>query len=603
MIAILDFGSQYTHLIARRVRELGVLSHIYPADARVETLGRVDAVILSGGPQDVTQQKIHYDPSVFTLGVPILGLCYGHQLLAYHFGGDVRPGTTKEYGKALIHIHAKGALVKGLARREQVWMSHGDSVHKVPSGFKVLATTNTCPVAAMGDDARKMYGLQFHPEVFHTTHGKTLLKNFLFTIAHAKKDWNIRTFYKQIEDGIRTSVGDRKVFLLVSGGVDSSVAFALLEKVLGKEQVYGLHIDTGFMRLNESAKITQTMTKAGFTNLHVLDARQTFFRALRGVTDPERKRKIIGRLYLEVKEDAMRKLKMNPAHWMLAQGTIYPDTIESGGTKHADTIKTHHNRVPEVLELIKRGLIIEPLKELYKDEVRALGRKLGLPSAMIERHPFPGSGLAIRILASAKEEKVNTKSVHARKAQKTLEDLNEEHHATLTGFLLPLRSVGVQGDNRTYAHPFALEGKASWHVYEEVAVRMANAHKAINRVVRVTYAKQSLEKGRVHRATLTPKRVQLLQQIDDIVMNFIERNKLDTKIWQFPVVLAPFGVTKTGESVILRPVVSEEAMTVNFYRMNEKLLAELVRKTQQFNSVDYIFYDVTNKPPGTIEWE
>lgn len=603
MIAILDFGSQYTHLIARRVRELGVLSHIYPADVPVETLGSVDAVILSGGPQDVTRQKIHYDPHVFTLGVPILGLCYGHQLLAYHFGGDVRPGTTKEYGKAVIDIRATSALMEGLAKREQVWMSHGDSVRKVPKGFQVLATTDTCPVAAMGDSARQMYGLQFHPEVFHTTHGTTILNNFLFDIAHARKDWNIATFYKQIEDDIRASVGNRRVFLLVSGGVDSSVCFALLEKVLGKDHVYGLHVDTGFMRFHESAKMKTMMARAGFTNLHGIDASKIFFTKLRGVTDPEQKRAVIGKLYLEVKERAQKKLKMNSAQWVLAQGTIYPDTIESGGTKHADIIKTHHNRVPEVLELIKLGLVVEPLKDLYKDEVRALGRKLGLPAEMIERHPFPGPGLAIRILCSKETQRVNTKSVHARRAEKSLANLNAEHHTNLTGALLPLRSVGVQGDNRTYAHPFALEGPATWEAYEDIAVRMANGHIAINRVVRVLYEKHPLGRASVHRATLTPQRVLLLQSIDDCVMRFIIRHNLDREIWQFPVVLAPFAVAKTGESVILRPVVSEEAMTVNFYRMNTKLLTTLTQDIRKIHNIENIFYDVTNKPPGTIEWE
>ncbi len=301
-VAILDFGSQYTHLIARRVRELGVHSCIYPTDVPMKLLKNASAIILSGGPRSVVNQPmLPYDPNLFSLPVPILGLCYGHQLMAKHFGGRVSSGVAREYGLATIQPTADSrqptALFRGVNRETIVWMSHGDHVEKLPPGFFQIATTGNKSIAAMADEKNERYGFQFHPEVVHTTEGRTMLKNFLFGIAHLKKTWTTKQQLHEIEASIRSEAKGKNVFLLVSGGVDSTVCFALLEKILGKQRVYGLLVDTGFMRQDETRKIRIALAKAGFPNLHIYDAEVEFLSAIHGVTDPEKKRKIIGNLF------------------------------------------------------------------------------------------------------------------------------------------------------------------------------------------------------------------------------------------------------------------------------------------------------------------
>jgi GMP synthase (glutamine-hydrolysing) len=454
-IAILDFGSQYMHLNTRRIRQLGVLSKIYPTDVNAHELKDVCGIILSGGPNSVNDQKVPYDPGMCDLDVPILGLCYGHQLMAHHYGGVVTPAHNREYGMATLTVKDATGVFAGLEPTEQVWMSHWDSVTQVPEGFHVTGTTDDCPVAAMANPTAKRYGAQFHMEVHHTTHGMQMLRNFVFDICGAEKNWSMEEYLQDLTRDVQALVKDRNVFLLVSGGVDSSVAFALLEKILGKKRVYGLHIDNGFMRENESAMVATALAEAGFDDLHVVDASKTFLAAVEGMTDPEEKRKTIGRVFLEVQRAEFAKLGLNQDDWLLGQGTIYPDTIESGGTKTADTIKTHHNRVDEILEMINAGKVVEPLAELYKDEVRELGRQLGLSDPLVNRWPFPGPGLSIRTLCSngkrfrvADEDSVNVQ------IQKTA----AAYH--LNGMVLPIRSVGVQGDQRSYQHPALVFGGA-----------------------------------------------------------------------------------------------------------------------------------------------
>ncbi|HLD22254.1 MAG TPA: glutamine-hydrolyzing GMP synthase, partial [Patescibacteria group bacterium] len=400
-IAILDFGSQYMHLISRRIRQMGVLAKIYPTDINAHELKDALGIIISGGPNSVNDQKLVYDPGIFELNIPVLGLCYGHQLMAFHLKGVVTPAHNREYGKAQVHIDTNSPLFNGLSKTEQAWMSHWDSVTTVPPGFQVIGKTNDCPVAAMAHEKKRFYGLQLHPEVHHTTNGSRILKNFVFTICGATPNWSMQQYLKQLEQELKRFVGEKKVFLLVSGGVDSSVAFALLQKILGKNQVYGLHIDNGFMRLNEAKRVYEALVQAGFDDLHVVNESVRFLEAVKGVADPEQKRKIIGKTFLQVEKDALNGLGLNPDEWLLGQGTIYPDTIESGGTKTSDKIKTHHNRVDEILELINAGKVVEPLAELYKDEVRELGKRLALPTPMLERWPFPGPGLSIRCLCSS----------------------------------------------------------------------------------------------------------------------------------------------------------------------------------------------------------
>lgn len=596
-IAILDFGSQYTHLITRRIRQLGVLANIYPSNASVKELKGSRGIILSGGPASVHDKTaIGYDKKIFDLNVPVLGLCYGHQLITQHFGGKVKPGKTKEYGYAKLRLKGASKLLKGLTSNRRVWMSHGDSVTDVPSDFVVTGKTIDCPVASMADEKHQLYGLQFHPEVAHTQEGMQILKNFVFGICKCKRDWSIDKYFKQIVKDVKKIVRNRKVFLLVSGGVDSTVCFALLEKILGKSRVFGLHIDNGFMRQDESKKVKIALAKAGFDDLVVVNFEDKFLAKLKGVIDPETKRHIIGREFLNAKDEFMRLEKMNQKNFVLGQGTIYPDTIETGGTKHASTIKTHHNRVKEVLQLMKMGALVEPLAGLYKDEVREIAKKLKLPASLINRHPFPGPGLAIRTLCASGREKISNSVALNRK-------VNKVTGTRLKSSVLPLKSVGVQGDNRTYCHPVLITGQASWDKLHKLSVRLTNELNEINRVVYLVGPnKINFSKVKIKRADLNKKRLDLLRQVDSLVLSEIKKNKLYKSIWQFPVVLAPLGING-GETIILRPIESLEAMTVNFYPMSRKVLNSLVTKILKISGVDMVMYDITNKPPGTIEWE
>ena len=594
-IAIIDFGSQYTHLITRRIRQLGVLARIFPPNVLISDLRFAKGLILSGGPKSVHDQTaIKYNKKIFDLRVPILGLCYGHQLIAQHFGGQVKPGKTKEYGFANLEIVKPSRLLAGVKNRK-IWMSHGDSVWQLPQDFEATAKTFDCRVAAMENVKKNIYGLQFHPEVAHTASGLKILENFVFKICQAKKDWSLELYWRQIIAEVKKAVGRRNVFLLVSGGVDSAVCFALLEKVLGKKRVFGLHIDNGLMRLNESKKVISALADSGFEDLYLNDASVVFLKALSGAVDPEEKRKIIGRTFLKIKDQVMAELKLNPKNWVLGQGTIYPDTIETGGTKHADKIKNHHNRGKEVLKLMDLGALVEPLASLYKDEVRLIGKKLGLPNSLLERHPFPGPGLAIRILCSSGHENIKTLKQENKLKKIVAPELKTQ--------ILSIRSVGVQGDNRTYRQPALIQGKASWQKLHDLSVRITNELHQINRVVYlVGPAKVNLKKLKLKSAYITKDRLDLLRQVDDLVTQEIKSQKIYDKIWQFPVVLAPLSL-KGGEAVILRPVESREAMTVNFYQMNESILNKLAKKILKIPGIDLVLYDITNKPPGTIEWE
>ena len=596
-IAILDFGSQYTHLIARRIRQLGVLAKIFMPDDDLSEIGEVKGIVLSGGPQSVDDEaSVKYNWQIFELGIPILGLCYGHQLIAHYFGGEVKPGKTSEYSFASVRKVSDSPLFTGLADEEKVWMSHSDSVTKAPAGFSVLGQTDTCPVVAMGDERRKIYGLQFHPEVTHTEHGQQVLENFVFGICGCAKNWSMEQYWEELRKSIKKQVGDNNVFLLVSGGVDSTVCFALLEKILGKERVFGLHIDNGFVRLNESQWVKEALAKIGFDDLTVIDAASDFLAATEGVTDPEEKREIIGRTFLEVKDKVMAEQNMKTDDWMLAQGTIYPDTIESGATKHADKIKTHHNRVQEVLDLMKMNKLVEPLAELYKDEVREVGRQLELPDELLGRHPFPGPGLAIRTLCNPEKEKVGDERELEAKIRNLVEP---EYQASV----LPVKSVGVQGDNRTYHHPVAFQGGLNWSVLHDLSIEVTNKFKEVNRAVYLVGSEDiNLDNIKSCEGYLDKVRLDLLRQADDVVMKEIRTAGIYDDIWQFPVVLAPLSL-QGGEAVILRPIESREVMTVNFYQMEEAVLRGLTDKLLAIPEIDLVFYDITNKPPGTVEWE
>ncbi len=376
--------------------------------------------------------------------------------------------------------------------------------------------------------------------------------------------------------------------MLVSGGVDSSVAYVLLAKAIGADRIYAMYVDTGFMRKDETEEIKRFLSTAGVNDLHVEYAAEEYFNALEGIYDPETKRKIIGDKFLEIQRRVAKELNLNPDEWLLGQGTIYPDTIESGGTKNADKIKTHHNRVPEIEEMIRQGKIIEPIKELYKDEVRMVGKKLGLPDEMVDRHPFPGPGLAVRCLCAETPDQIEDKI--------ELDDY--------AAHILPIKSVGVQGDERTYRHPLVIEGGHDWTSLRGLAPKITNKYKSVNRVMFAVASNGPIESISLTPAYLTPQRIEVLQEADKLVMDFI--NEVDTEglVWQCPTVLLPISInSEDKESIVLRPVSSTEAMTANFTELPWEGVQKLAEKILQLPGISAVFYDITNKPPGTIEWE
>ena len=502
-ILILDFGSQYTQLIARRVREAGVYCELHPNDVTDEFVREFApaGIILSGGPNSVYEAETPRAPQVvFELGVPVLGICYGMQTMAAQLGGKVENSAKREFGYAEIRARGHTALLRDIQDRVNdeghglldVWMSHGDKVTELPSGFKVMASNAATPIAGMADDVRKFYGVQFHPEVTHTLQGKTLLNRFVRELCGCAGDWNMPGYVDEAIGRVHSEVGSDEVILGLSGGVDSSVVAALLHRAIGN-QLTCVFVDNGLLRLNEAEQVMQTFAdNLGVKVIHI-DARDRFMDALVGVSDPEQKRKIIGREFVHVFQEEAEKLPK--AKW-LAQGTIYPDVIESASakTKKAHTIKSHHNvgGLPDTLHL----KLLEPLRELFKDEVRELGVALGLPHDMVYRHPFPGPGLGVRILGEVKREYADL----LRLADAIfIEELRasgwyEKTSQAFTVFL-PVKSVGVMGDGRTYDYVVALRAvvtsdfmTAHWAelpytLLGKVSNRIINEVRGINRVV------------------------------------------------------------------------------------------------------------------------
>jgi len=506
-IAILDFGSQYTHLIARRIRECGVYSEIVPYNITVNKLlaKMPRAIILSGGPASVTARKSPIcDKHIFNLGLPVLGICYGAQLMAKVLGGKVAKSKAREYGRAYLKAESRKSIFKGLLSKEKIWMSHGDRIIKLPKGFRKIGSTLNSPIAAMENQKEGFFGLQFHPEVIHTLKGKRILKNFLIDIAGCKPTWNIHSFVKNSIKNLQQKTDNEKVLCALSGGVDSSVLAVLLHRAIGKNST-AIFIDNGLLRKDEAKIIKQRFKKRYHINLKAINAQSVFLKALVGVKDPEQKRKIIGKVFIDVFQKQAKKLgkpRTTPKGFVpgevkfLAQGTLYPDVIESrsplGGP--SATIKTHHNvgGLPKDLKFE----LIEPLRELFKDEVRLLGKELGLPDELVYRQPFPGPGLAVRIIGPITEKRLDI----LREADWILIDEVKRfglYRKLWQSFcvLLPIKTVGVMGDERSYEHLIAVRAVTSddamtahWaklphRLLERISNRIINEVNGINRVV------------------------------------------------------------------------------------------------------------------------
>ncbi len=620
-IVVLDFGSQYAHLIAKRFRMLGYYSEIALPSADLDVFENAKGIIMSGGPSSVYEENVpEFNEEILTLDLPILGLCYGHQLMAKSYGGNVGKGQVGEFGFAQLNLNptVKSPLFEGIEASQQVWMSHQDTVLQPGEGFEVVGSTKDCPYAALQNLSKKRFSLQCHCEVKDTPCGNQIFENFA-KFCGMEKNWDQDTVLQVILDNIKKEADGRNVLLFLSGGVDSTITFALLNKALGQDRVLGLHIDNGFMRKNESHNVAEAYRKFGFTNFIVEDASESFLKAIAGLTDPQKKRMAVGENFITVRNEVTARQNLDDS-WLLAQGTLYPDIIESGGTKNSHTIKTHHNRVAGIQELIAKGLIIEPIRDLYKDEVRNIGKKLGLSDQLVMRHPFPGPGLSINVLCNDGKSWSTKDEEEFAAAQKELDGIKLDMFCpkcseSLKRSVLPVRSVGVQGDFRTYRFPalltFADQGEGFYHLpdkrekVEECSSSITNSARFINRTCIKLFQRPGIADSDLHlqEGYCDRRRLDQLREVDNIVLTELHNSGWYNKIFQHLTIDLPYASSADHASFVLRPVISEDVMTARFALLPKEVMSTIVHKIAELPFVDALYFDATNKPPATFGWE